>query len=110
MRTTMAMPSQNALKFPAMRPDKMLSEAPPSREEMTTSLTWLDSVDVKTLTNSGMIAPARVPHVMTVESFHHSVPSPRLLTRSHEARYVIPTEDRKSTRLNSSHRTISYAV
>src|SRR3989442_731555 len=92
MRTTMVMPSQNALKLPAMRPDKMLSEAPPSREEVTTSLTWLDSVDVKILTSSGMIAPASVPHVMTVESFHHSVPSPRLLTRSHEARYVIPTD------------------
>src|SRR5438034_8473642 len=71
MRTTMVMPSQNALKLPAMRPDKMLSEAPPSREEVTTSLTWLDSVDVKILTSSGMIAPASVPHVMTVESFHH---------------------------------------
>src|SRR5207253_6908214 len=92
MRTTMVMPSQNALKLPAMRPDKMLSEAPPSREEVTTSLTWLDSVDVKILTSSGMIAPASVPHVMTVESFHHSVPSPRSLTRTHEARYVIATD------------------
>src|SRR2546427_9338132 len=54
------------LKLPAMRPDKMLSEAPPSREAVTTSLTWLDSVDVKI--------------------------------------------DRKSTRLNSSHSQISYAV
>src|SRR5437660_1308398 len=90
--TTMVMPSQNALKLPAMRPDKMLSEAPPSREEVTTSLTWLDSVDVKILTSSGMIAPASVPHVMTVESFHHSVPSPRSLTRTHEARYVIATD------------------
>jgi hypothetical protein len=36
----------------------------------------LDSVEVKTLTSSGMIAPASVPQVMMVESFHHSVPSP----------------------------------
>ena len=49
----------------------MLSEAPPSRAEMTTSRTWPDSVEVKTLTSSGMIAPASVPQVMTVESFHH---------------------------------------
>ena len=55
----------------------MLSDAPPSRDEVTTSLTWLDSTEVKTLTSSGMIAPASVPQVMIVDSFHHSVPSPR---------------------------------
>ena len=53
----------------------MFSDAPPSRDEVTTSLTWLDSVDVKTFTSSGMIAPASVPQVMTVDSFHHSVGS-----------------------------------
>src|SRR2546426_1096847 len=31
----------------------------------------------------------RKPKATTVESFHHSVPSPRSLTKSHEARYVI---------------------
>ena len=31
-----------------------------------------DSVEVKTLTSSGMIAPASVPQVMMVESFHQS--------------------------------------
>jgi hypothetical protein len=55
----------------------MLSDAPPSREELTTSLTCDDSVDVNTFTSSGMIAPASVPQVMTDDSFHHSVPSPR---------------------------------
>ena len=55
----------------------MLSDAPPSREAVTTSRTWPDSVEVKTLTTSGMIAPASVPQVMMVESFHQSVPSPR---------------------------------
>ena len=55
----------------------MFSDAPPSREAVTTSRTWRDSVEVKTLTTSGMIAPARVPQVMIVESFHQSVPSPR---------------------------------
>ncbi len=74
---TMARPSQYALKFPATSPDRMFSDAPPSRAEVTTSLTWADSVEVKIFTNSGMIAPASVPHVMTVESFHQSDPSPR---------------------------------
>ena len=54
----------------------MLSEAPPSREAVTISLTCDDSVEVKTLTSSGMIAPASVPQVMMVASFHHSVVSP----------------------------------
>ena len=49
----------------------MFSEAPPSRDEVTTSRTCRDSVEVKTFTSSGMIAPARVPQVITVESCHH---------------------------------------
>src|SRR5215813_10135185 len=48
----------------------MLSDGPPSREEVTTSATCVDSVEVKTLTNSGMMAPARVPHEMIVASCH----------------------------------------
>ena len=32
-----------------------------------------ECVEVKTFTNSGMIAPASVPQVITVESCHHSV-------------------------------------
>ena len=55
----------------------MFSDGPPSFDEVTTSCTWLDSTDVKILTSSGMMAPASVPQVMMVESFHHSVPSPR---------------------------------
>src|SRR5438093_7406131 len=54
----------------------MFSEAPPSREEITTSRTCRDSVEVNTLTNSGMMAPASVPQVMTADSFHHNVVSP----------------------------------
>ena len=72
----MLRPSQYALKLPATNPDRMFSDAPPSCDEVTTSFTWPDSVDVKTLTSSGMIAPASVPQVMTVDSFHQSVPSP----------------------------------
>src|ERR1043165_9177045 len=73
----MVMPSQYALKLPATRPERMLSDGPPSRDDVTTSWVCRDSVDVNTFTNSGMIAPASVPHVMTADSFHHSVPSPR---------------------------------
>src|SRR4051794_33382896 len=70
------MPSQYAEKLPATRPDRMLSDAPPSRDDVTTSRTCRDSVEVNTFTNSGMIAPASVPQVITAESFHQSVPSP----------------------------------
>src|SRR6266849_414957 len=89
---TIASPSQYALKLPATKPERMFSEAPPSRDEMTTSLTCADSTDVKTFTSSGMIAPASVPHVMTVESFHHNEPSPRSGMSRYETTYVIPTD------------------
>ena len=62
--------------MPATKPDRMPSEAPPSRAELTTSLTWRDSVEVKTFTSSGMTAPASVPQEMIVASFHHCVVSP----------------------------------
>src|SRR6185295_60856 len=71
----------------------MLSEAPPSREEVTTSRTCRDSVDVKTFTNSGIIAPARVPHVIIVDSFHHKdVSPPRIGISIHESAYVKTTD------------------
>src|SRR3712207_4793016 len=81
-----AMPSQNALKLPATSPDRMLSEDPPSRDDVTTSRVCLDSVDVKIFTSSGMMAPASVPHVMIVDSFHQSDPSPRSRTSAHDTR------------------------
>ena len=65
----MLMPSQYAEKFPATSPDRMLSEAPPSLDEVTTSWTWRDSVEVKTFTSSGMIAPASVPQEMIARQF-----------------------------------------
>src|SRR5262249_38869448 len=86
------MPSQYALKLPATRPDRMFREAPPSRAEVTTSRTCPDSVEVKILTNSGMIAPATVPHVMTSDSFHQSVPSPSPGIRRYEATNVTATD------------------
>src|SRR5262249_11118265 len=89
---TMTTPSQYALKLPATNPERMPSDAPPSRAEVTTSRTWRESVDVKTLTNSGMIAPASVPQLMTDESFHHNEPSPRSRMSTYDARYVTATE------------------
>src|SRR5207253_9192958 len=88
IRSTIVMPSQYALKFPATRPDSTLSEAPPSREAVTTSRTWWDSVEVKILTSSGMIAPASVPQVMMVEGFHQRLPSPRFGLSTEEAAQV----------------------
>ena len=76
MSSSIANPSQKALKFPATRPDRILSDAPPSREEVTTSRTCPDSVDVNTFTSSGISAPASVPQVITVDSFHHNEVSP----------------------------------
>src|SRR5881296_1016869 len=93
IRVRMASPNQYALKLPAMKPDRILSEAPPSREAVTTSRTCRDSVDVKTFTNSGMIAPASVPHVMMAESFHHRVVSPAISgIRMRESRNVVATD------------------
>src|SRR5690348_2016124 len=92
INTTMTRPSQKALKFPASRPERMFSDAPPSRDDVTTSRVWRESTDVKTFTNSGMIAPASVPQVITVDSFHQRLPSPRSLMSTYEARYVNATD------------------
>src|SRR4051812_23066734 len=93
IRPMIVMPSQYALKLPATRPDRMLSDAPPSRDDVTTSLTCLDSVDVKTFTNSGMIAPASVPQVITLDSLYHSVLSPpRSGIMRYDTMYVSPTD------------------
>src|SRR5215470_2923720 len=54
----------------------MLREEPPSCDEVTTSRTCRESIEVKTFTNSGIMAPASVPQEMMVESFHHNVVSP----------------------------------
>src|SRR5580704_7005008 len=76
INASIAIPSQKALKLPATNPDKIFSDGPPSSEEVTTSRTCRECTEVKAFTNSGMIAPASVPQVITEESFHHSVVSP----------------------------------
>src|SRR3954468_13863016 len=85
-------PSQYALKFPATKPDRMLSDAPPSRDEVTTSCTCADFTDVKTFTSSGMIAPASVPQVITAESFHQRLPSPSVGSSIRDTTNVSATE------------------
>src|SRR2546421_12760600 len=91
--TIIVIPNQNALKFPATKPDRMFREAPPSRDDVTTSRTCREPTDVKTFTNSGMIAPASVPQVMTSDNFHQSVASPPIVgIRSRDARNVSATE------------------
>src|SRR5688500_6553878 len=93
IRPMIARPSKYAEELPATRPDRMFSEAPPSRDDDTTSRTWRECVDVNTFTSSGMIAPASVPHVMTVESCHHrSGLSPRFGMVRYDNRYVRATE------------------
>src|SRR5690242_12362789 len=79
----------------------MLSDAPPCRDDVTTSRTCAEFIDVKTLTSSGITAPASVPQVITVESFHHSVGSPpKVGIINHEAMYVrtIDTSEVSHTR------------
>src|SRR5204863_6425734 len=100
IRPAITRPSQYALKLPATRPARIFSDAPPSREDATTSRTCADSVDVNTFTNSGMMAPASVPHVITVDSFHHSVPSPRFGISRYETTYVITTETSEVSHTN----------
>src|SRR5919201_2576291 len=93
MSTIIVIPSQNALKFPATKPERMFSDAPPSREDVTISRVCRDFTDVNTFTNSGIMAPASVPQVITSESFHHSVGSPPMAgIKSRETRNVRPTD------------------
>ena len=48
-------------------PERIFSDEPPSSDDVTISPTCLELVEVKTLTNSGMIAPAKVPQEMKDE-------------------------------------------
>src|SRR4051812_507810 len=82
----------------------MFSDAPPCSLAVTTSRTCREEVEVKTFTNSGMMAPASVPHVMMEASLHHIVLSPpRFGMSRYDAAYVRTTEtiDVSHTRLVS---------
>src|SRR5207302_10958383 len=68
----MSMPFQKALKLPATSPERMVRDAPPSREAVTISCTCLECELVKILVNSGMRTTARVPQLIIVASCHQS--------------------------------------
>src|SRR5262245_30936391 len=71
MRTAIAAPFQKHEKLPATSPDRMVSDAPPSREAVTISATWRECDEVNTLVSSGITAAASVPQEMITDSFHH---------------------------------------
>src|SRR4051812_2462381 len=73
----MRMPFQNALKLPATMPERMVSDAPPSREAITISCTCLECELVKILVNSGISTAASVPQLMIAASWYQRWPSPR---------------------------------
>src|SRR4029079_13133142 len=69
------MPFQNALKLPATMPERIVSDAPPSRDAVTISATCFECELVKTLVNSGISTAASVPQLMIDASCHHSLGS-----------------------------------
>src|SRR5438876_7557222 len=73
-------PIQNALKFPATMPERIVRDAPPSRDAVTISCTCLEWELVKTLVNSGMRTAARVPQLMMTASFHQRPEGPSWTT------------------------------
>src|SRR5436190_6003210 len=75
MSPAMRMPFRKALKLPATRPERIVSDAPPSREAVTISWTCLECELVKTLVNSGISTAASVPQLMIVASCHHRLGS-----------------------------------
>src|SRR5579862_5817739 len=90
---TMVRPSQYAEKFPATKPERIPSDAPPSFAEVTTSFTCRESTDVKAFTNSGITAPANVPQEIIEASFHHcEVSPPRVGMMRYETAYVAAIE------------------
>src|SRR3954463_12949247 len=72
IRPRMQRPVQKAEKLPATRPERILREAPPCLDDVTTSFTCRLSVEVKIFVNSGISAPAIVPSEIILESTHHS--------------------------------------
>src|SRR6266545_4946819 len=70
IRPAMSRPFQKALKLPATNPERMVSDAPPSRDAVTISCTCLEWELVKILVNSGISTAARVPQLMMTASCH----------------------------------------
>ena len=68
----MISPIQKALKLPAVKPGQNVERRAAFAGAVTTSRTWREFGRREDLHHSGMIAPASVPQVMIVDSFHHS--------------------------------------
>src|SRR5688572_15325188 len=68
----MSIPFQNALKLPATMPERMVSDAPPSRDAVTISWTCLECELVKIFVNSGISTAASVPQLMIEANCHQS--------------------------------------
>src|SRR6516225_9385452 len=88
------MPFQNALKLPATMPERMVSDAPPSRDAVTISWTCLECEEVKILVNSGISTAASVPQLMIVASCHHSAEGSSLLSGSLINSQLMPNDVR----------------
>src|SRR5438874_11328687 len=115
MTPAIRMPFQKALKLPATRPERIVNDAPPSREAVTISCTGLECELVKTLVNSGISTAARVPQLMIVASWNHrylvSMPATSILcinnqlmpydVRMHSADAMTMRRVRGASKLNS---------
>src|SRR3990167_8483071 len=106
----MRMPFQNAENEPATMPERIVNEAPPSREAVTISCTCLEWEEVKILVNSGIRKAPMVPQAMIEASFHQSVGSERSPTRRYDIPYEVEIQStvaimmrrvRGSSKLNS---------
>src|ERR1044072_7114903 len=87
------MPFQNALKLPATSPERIVSDAPPSREAVTISCTCFECELVNTLVNSGMSTAASVPKLIIEANSHHKLGMATLLTvRSFMSSQLMPYE------------------
>src|SRR5437660_2842744 len=98
IRPAIRRPFQKALKFPATRPERMVSDAPPSRDAVTISWTCFEWELVNTFVNSGMSTAASVPQLMIVASCHHregsamAVPPGLVTDRSPIRSQLMPNE------------------
>ena len=84
IRTTITSPIQNPEKFPDTIPDRMVKEAPPSLEAVTTSHVCFALGLVNTFVNSGIKAAPRVPQLIIIDKVSHKLfgiePNKYLLT------------------------------
>src|SRR5262245_21943704 len=94
--TASVRPFQNTEKLPATRPERIVSDAPPSRDAATISLVWREPELVNALVSSGISAAASVPQEIIVESFHHS-PPPRVPSIHFDTTNVTAIESREQS-------------